>query len=197
MIYYARNSSLTETLGGGKRAEVLTAVDNLAQLGKFSQHIQNVVPQGSGAQTTLWKKPGKGNKLRIDLQRIFNTGASETKTVTTYRIKTKVYPTREDAEASLANIRANMRPAISELTKSITSYECIWSLFAVQEDTSYNQIFVLNNPSFSPSEQEWHTLFQNTLASRCAAVVTDNLTHLPSDFEQGAMVLTVAELAAL
>ena len=100
-------------------------------------------------------------------------------------------------EASLTHIKARSPPAINEIAKSITSYECIWSLFAVQEDTSYHQGFVLNNPSFSPSQQEWHDLFQNTLASRCAGAVTDNLTHLPLDFEEADMVLTVAELAAL
>jgi hypothetical protein len=159
---------------------VLEAVRNLAQLGKFAQYTRYTEPGGSGIQTTLWK--AKESKLRLDLQRVFSTGAAKVSKAETFWVKGKRVAKEEYDAAQKKPLK--QRPSTNVTEETVTTYDTskIWSLFSVQEADSYNQVFVINSPTYNPSVDQWVNLFENSLRNVCAAMVTTERNNLPEGF---------------
>lgn len=177
MIIYCQTTGLASLTDYG---DVLIAVRNLAQLGKFAQYTRYTAPGGSGIQTTLWK--AKGSKLRLDLQRVFSTADAKVSKAQAYWVKGRRVSKTEYDDA--LKKPAKQRPTTAMTEETVTTYDTnkIWSLFSVQESDSYNQVFVINSPTYNPSVDEWVNLFENSLRTLCAAMVTTERNNLPEGF---------------
>jgi len=172
--------------------DVIAAVRNLAQIGKFAQHTRYTGPAGSGIQTTLWKRPG--SKLRLDLQRVFATAQPKVSKEMVLKIKGKRV---SQAEWDLASKKpAKQRPVMEEVEETTTTYDTgkIWSLFSVQLDMSHNQVFSVNSPTYNPSVDDWANLFENSLRNVCAGMVTTVQSNLPEGFTVYDLIVGAGDL---
>ena len=166
----------------------------MAGIGKFAQYTRYTEPAGAGAQATLWKRGGKGESLRLDFQRVFSTAEPKVVKTVQYKFLKKTYATYDEAKAVAKKKVAD----ITEDTVTKTTYDTnkIWSLFAVQEAGTYNQVFVLNNPTFNPSAAEWVSYFSNSLTSGFAAILTTVKDNLPSGFSVHDLITGMGDLPA-
>lgn len=193
MIVYANTTGLTNWTGA--TTEIDNVVGELARLSKFTQYTRYTAPAGSGAQATLWKRKGKGEKLRLDFQRVFSTAEAKVTRKVVYKFGKKFFDSYEEAK----EVAKKKVSEINEVTETKTTYDTdkIWSLFAVQETGSYNQVFVLNNPSFNPTAEEWTGYFSTSLTHHCAAILTTAEGNLPNDFSIHDLIRGMGDLPAL
>jgi hypothetical protein len=130
-----------------------------------------------GTGETL-KKIDEKDGLRIDLQKVIGVGKTEG--VTTYIfVNSRKAATAEQYQESLAKTKgAKILPIAGK-----TTYEALWSLFAVQKVKTYNRVFHLNNLIDALTTDQWKKVFKSTLEGCCTAIITNDRSRIPSGYE--------------
>jgi hypothetical protein len=134
----------------------------------------------SGTGETL-KEVGQKDGLRIDLQKVIGVGKSES-AATYIFLKSRKPATAEDFEAAQVNPKSAKVPRVLEIAGK-TTFQALWSLFAVQKVKTYNRVFHLNNLIDELTVEQWKRIFRTTLQGACTAIVTNDRNKIPSGYD--------------
>ena len=167
------------------------AANNLATFRENSQFTA-----GAGAaqgNKTLWTATtGKHQgKLRIDRQRIIGVNPRN-KEITQYVGRQKGKKHKNDPTITVLDPSGYPEHKFIEVTKEVTVFDYVWTLFAAQVDKTHNQVFVLNNHNMinAVGAARFEDIWKVTLQHGGGAVLTSNENRLPEGFT---MMKTIAD----